>query len=63
MNVLKRAFQKEISKNPCCCSECETCEYWATQAAISEMGAFNNILLDEGKIDLQESIEILNSEV
>lgn len=49
-----------MRKNPCVCGSCKICDYWDTQARITEMGIFNTELLLSGVIDLQESVHILN---
>ena len=61
MDRIQEAYQKQITKNKCMCGECDICDFWYQQAVISEMGEFSNLMLDKGIIDLQESIDVLNS--
>lgn len=50
-------------RGPCYCSACEKCEFNEQLACIEETGMFAEELLEAGKIDLREALEMLNAQV
>lgn len=48
---------------PCCCSSCDACEFNDLLACIEESSMWAEDLLDAGKIDLREGLELLNDAV